>query len=329
MPSATALLAPREGRWLVLAALLHALGFLFGLTRSVEWPAQPPVLAESLGETAIVLEEPELPPGDEPGGGSPVAAPEAAERAGTEQPDSPAPGHDGSPRPAPPASEPEVLDADTEYAVIRPKPARRQILPSPAFDGASLHDGRASGAAVSRWVGPGYGARGGPGGSGDGGGKVTGAFDFGGPAGAFRAEVCFFQPKVESIAEIKNCKRAAVFYTNYFNVSPRRFERGFPGVTQRIEWFAIRFTGTFSVAQTAEYRFRLVSDDGAMLYLDDRLLIDNDGHHPPRSETRSVRLEAGTHRLFMSYFQGPREMVALQLFVTPPGGAERLFGPTI
>jgi hypothetical protein len=42
-----------------------------------------------------------------------------------------------------------------------------------------------------------------------------------------------------------------------------------------------------------------------------------------------MALEAGEHSLFVNYYQGPRETIALQLFVTPPTGQERLLGPVL
>ncbi len=43
---------------------------------------------------------------------------------------------------------------------------------------------------------------------------------------------------------------------------------GFPGLTDRFEWFAMDYSGKFWIDRTGLYRFRLVSDDGAMLYVD-------------------------------------------------------------
>jgi hypothetical protein len=42
-----------------------------------------------------------------------------------------------------------------------------------------------------------------------------------------------------------------------------------------------------------------------------------------------IHLTEGKHRIRVFYFQGPRTAVALQLFVAPPGEAERLFTPKL
>ncbi len=100
-------------------------------------------------------------------------------------------------------------------------------------------------------------------------------------------------------------------------------------MSNRIEWFAIRYRGKFTVAMAGEYKFRLLSDDGSMLYIDGHLVVNNDGWHGPSSRYGSTALESGEHSLFLNYYQGPRDILALQLFVTPPNGAERLLGPVL
>lgn len=51
----------------------------------------------------------------------------------------------------------------------------------------------------------------------------------------------------------------------------------------------------------------------------------NDGQHPPTSASGSITLTAGDHELVLEYFQGPRYLIALQVWVTPPGGTEQIF----
>jgi len=51
------------------------------------------------------------------------------------------------------------------------------------------------------------------------------------------------------------------------------------------------------VPKTGLCRLILESDDGARLFLDDHLLIDNDGLHPTQEIGRKTRLAAGLHPL--------------------------------
>jgi hypothetical protein len=184
--------------------------------------------------------------------------------------------------------------------------------------------------ATAATAGTGLGAYGGPGGFGRrarpvGLPAVNRKFGLGGDTGDFKAVVCFIQPGTTRIADVHRCDPVAVFYTDKFDVSERQFYDGFPGVTTRSSWFMIEYRGSFTVARTGIYTFRLHSDDGSYLFIDDALVIENDGKHEPMSQSGSVGLRAGRHQLRLLYAQTVDRM-ALQLFVRPPGdGTEILF----
>jgi hypothetical protein len=151
---------------------------------------------------------------------------------------------------------------------------------------------------------------------------------FGGKTGAFRASVCFLPKSTRSALSLEGCKPVATFSTNEINVPPRRFKRGFPGIEDRVEWFGIDYSGRFEVRATGYYTFRLLSDDGAVLFIDGERVLDNDGIHVPVSGKMSMPLSAGEHDFRLLYFQGPGGRLALQLFVKGYGTEERPFGPT-
>lgn len=185
--------------------------------------------------------------------------------------------------------------------------------------------------ALGPYPGSGPGSRGGPGGpgAGFGSGRLAKAFAFGGPSGAFRAEVCFIPPTTRSLRQIRGCKTEVTFFTDHLNVPPRSFTDGFPGITARTEWFAIYYHGRFRVQTSDYFTFRLISDDGSLLYVDGHLIIDNDGGHPPGSKLATIPLAAGEHLLNVEYYQGPRDRIALQLFVVGSDGKEKLLGPLL
>src|SRR5579862_8418217 len=108
-------------------------------------------------------------------------------------------------------------------------------------------------------------------------------------------------------------------YTSSLNLPPQNFKQGFPGVTKRFEWFAIDYGGRFWITAPGMYTFSLLSDDGAKLYIDDQVVIDNDGLHPPQEKSGALDLAGGIHQIRLSYFQGPRLWVALVLKVAGPG----------
>lgn len=127
-------------------------------------------------------------------------------------------------------------------------------------------------------------------------------------------------PKFEKLKPV-----GTPIYTTELNVPSQSFTQGFPGVTKRFEWFAIDYTGRFWIEKPGTYQFALASDDGSKLYIDDQLIIDNDGEHPVETKTSSVVLAGGIHRIRVSYFQGPRFYLALQLHVAGPGEQLRIF----
>ena len=134
------------------------------------------------------------------------------------------------------------------------------------------------------------------------------------------------KPGGESLPNFRRMQPIGSVYTTSLRISPRSFREGFPGVTDRFEWFAIDYTGRFWVDEPGTYRFRLLSDDGSKLYIDNKLLIDNDGIHPPQKIEGGADFSRGVHSIRVSYFQGPRQQVALVLsIVRPDSGAWKIF----
>jgi len=127
------------------------------------------------------------------------------------------------------------------------------------------------------------------------------------------------------LPKFEKLKPLGTIYTSSLDVPPQSFKQGFPGVTGRFEWFAIDYTGRFWIENPGSYTFSLLSDDGSKLYIDDRLVVDNDGVHPPAERLCAVDLAGGIHHIHVSYFQGPRYYVALVLRIAPTGQKLRVF----
>lgn len=140
-----------------------------------------------------------------------------------------------------------------------------------------------------------------------------------------RGLIYFIPPRTSALPAFSTMDAVGAIYTASLNVPRRAFREGFPGVTDRFEWFAIDYTGRFWIDPPGNYQFVLMSDDGAKLYLDGRLVADNDGIHPPRHQTVTVNLSGGIHRIRVSYFQGPKDFLALVLHVTGPDGKWQVF----
>ena len=127
------------------------------------------------------------------------------------------------------------------------------------------------------------------------------------------------------LPEFAKLRPAGTIYTAALDIGPRDFTEGFPGVTDRLEWFAIDYSGRFWIEKPGVYLFVLTSDDGARLFIDDRVIADNDGLHPAQVAFGRVNLAGGIHRIRISYFQGPRYHVALRLQVAGVDEPLRVF----
>jgi len=145
---------------------------------------------------------------------------------------------------------------------------------------------------------------------------------------SLKGDIYYLPEGTSSLPDFSSLTPVGSIYTRVLDVPQRSFDSGFPGVTDRFEWFAIRYTGEFNVDAEGEYAFRLVSDDGSRLIIDGETVIDNDGQHSSTSVSGSKYLARGRHQVEVDYYQGPRYYVALQFFWTPPGGSEGISEPT-
>jgi hypothetical protein len=134
----------------------------------------------------------------------------------------------------------------------------------------------------------------------------------------------YFIPPVNKLPNLKRLKAVGTIYTKVLNVPLTEFREGFPGITDRFEWFAIEYTGSFYVADPGNYNFRILCDDGSKLFIDGKLVIDLD-HVGTFAGDGSLQLTAGLHDLRLDYFQGPRYHLELILNVRRPGGRLQLF----
>lgn len=68
------------------------------------------------------------------------------------------------------------------------------------------------------------------------------------------------------------------------------------------EWVAVDCQGTFEALETAQYSLRLTADDGAKLFVDNVLVVNNDGVHSAQVRSASVFVAKGKHRIRLQYF---------------------------
>jgi len=88
---------------------------------------------------------------------------------------------------------------------------------------------------------------------------------------------------------------------------------------QTHSYFGLSYEGYIKTDEEAVYGFELISDDGSNLFINDELLIDNDGIHGMRSVSGFTALGKGYHKIRINYFQRTGGM-GLKLNIIMPGG---------
>ncbi|PWT87348.1 MAG: glucan 1,4-alpha-glucosidase [Blastocatellia bacterium] len=82
--------------------------------------------------------------------------------------------------------------------------------------------------------------------------------------------------------------------------------------------FSVRWTGKLTPAISGKYRFGAIADDGARVYLDNKLIAEDWTEHAPTTITGEVTLEAGkTYDVKMEYYESRIGAVA-RLVWQPP-----------
>lgn len=117
-------------------------------------------------------------------------------------------------------------------------------------------------------------------------------------------------------------------YNYAFNIPMRDFTEGFPGISKQFEWFAIDFETEFywPPELAGDYEFRLESDDGSILMMDGKDVINNDGMHAMQAKEGRVTIHEGKRTFRLAYFQGPAKNLGLILQYRRVGeGAWKVF----
>lgn len=156
-------------------------------------------------------------------------------------------------------------------------------------------------------------------------GKAEGCDGEGLPEGRLRGNVYDIPLETRLLPRFEALTPVETICLDRLYVTPRRsVYPAFPGLNDRFRWFALDLQGTFVVEHAGLYYFRLTSDDGSQFFVDDTLVIDNEGYHPPRMALGAAQMAAGRHTIRVPYWQGPGPL-ALVLEVARPGEDYRVF----
>ena len=67
--------------------------------------------------------------------------------------------------------------------------------------------------------------------------------------------------------------------------------------------FALRYEGAIDIKKSGEYTFYTTSDDGSMLFVNDEMVVDNDGDHGPTTKSGKIKLSKGKYPFRIDYFE--------------------------
>lgn len=108
-----------------------------------------------------------------------------------------------------------------------------------------------------------------------------------------------------------------VFTVNQFDIPATHYSQSFPKFPYELKklkkWYGLRCSALIKIPKSAPYTFYLTSDDGSNLYIDNALVVGNDGQHSIMTKYFSAVLAEGTHPIRVDYFQGPSDQIALTL----------------
>ena len=91
----------------------------------------------------------------------------------------------------------------------------------------------------------------------------------------------------------------SVPYLYFFNLD--NFAKLLPGIPANDVAFVANLTIDVSAGN---YQFCVESDDGAWLFVDNKLLVENGGVHAAQTVCRYIQLSGGFHSLSVNYFNG-------------------------
>ena len=89
-----------------------------------------------------------------------------------------------------------------------------------------------------------------------------------------------------------------------------------------------RFQSWIDIPQDGKYTFYSGSDDGSRLYVDNKLVVDNDGLHGHQELSGEIELKKGRYPIVLDYIQGGNAM-SLKVLWEGPGMTKQRLGASL
>jgi alpha-L-fucosidase len=103
----------------------------------------------------------------------------------------------------------------------------------------------------------------------------------------------YFEGDWDKLPDFARMKPVLEGHVSAFDRKPRKQE----------DHFGFRYTGYVNVPRPAAYTFWTDSDDGSNLYIDGRLVVNNDGLHSLESKSGTIPLGRGLHKFTLDFFE--------------------------
>ncbi|MCC5930072.1 MAG: GH92 family glycosyl hydrolase [Cyclobacteriaceae bacterium] len=122
----------------------------------------------------------------------------------------------------------------------------------------------------------------------------------------------YYEGKYQSVFDMNPATLISRGIISNFSFEPARID----------DHFGFIYEGLIQVPETALYEFFTYSDDGSVLWINNQLVVDNDGSHASIRSDGKIGLKAGLHRLKLAYFED-YEGQELRVGYRLPGGRDQ------
>ena len=126
------------------------------------------------------------------------------------------------------------------------------------------------------------------------------------PSSEIRVSYDYIDPEVNGISwelyegnfktmpdfeKLKSVKKGKVYQFDFSGVDRPKYD------------FGLIFSSNLEITEEGEYNFSTVSNDGSLLFINGKKIVDNDGEHAAREMDGKIYLTKGKHPIMVQYFQ--------------------------